>query len=318
MHHNGEAHTYSNSAGWYVSMVFETICYWAVPVFFMLTGANLLDYRNKYSTRVFFQKRIKKVVIPWISWLVICAVLKYIKGSLVIDSLGDIVSGIINNDFMEIYWFFPAIIMVYLSLPVLSSLFELNGYRKLFAYMILMTFVFVDCMPYLLYTVGVQMNMDFLFPLDTGYLQYVLLGYLLSTCKDIKKKNCAMIYFLAVLMCILRYVVTVTSEADEFFFSYKSFHAFLLALGVFLLFKSMEKYFLRIPDAVNDWIRKLSECTMGVYLVHMIIIYQVVGKIPFMNKLYVWNVLAPIMTYLLSLAVVYALKKIPILRYIVP
>ncbi len=32
----------------------EVSFYWAVPVFFMLTGVTLLDYRKRYSTKVFY------------------------------------------------------------------------------------------------------------------------------------------------------------------------------------------------------------------------------------------------------------------------
>ena len=36
-------------------MVVETLAYWAVPVFFMITGVTLLGYREKYSTATFFK-----------------------------------------------------------------------------------------------------------------------------------------------------------------------------------------------------------------------------------------------------------------------
>lgn len=56
MHCNGIAHQYSDTAAWRQSMVIETIAYWAVPVYFMISGATLLDYRDKYLTRVFFKR----------------------------------------------------------------------------------------------------------------------------------------------------------------------------------------------------------------------------------------------------------------------
>lgn len=57
MHCNGIAHQYSDTTAWRQSMVIETIAYWAVPVYFMISGATLMDYRDKYLTRVFFKKR---------------------------------------------------------------------------------------------------------------------------------------------------------------------------------------------------------------------------------------------------------------------
>ena len=60
MHCNGIVHTYSNTLDWKQSLIIEVIAYWAVPVFFMLSGATLLEYRKRYTTTMFFKKEFKK------------------------------------------------------------------------------------------------------------------------------------------------------------------------------------------------------------------------------------------------------------------
>ena len=55
---------------WDTANVIESVFYFAVPVFFMLTGATLIDYHERYSTKEFFLKRFKKTVIPFIGWSV--------------------------------------------------------------------------------------------------------------------------------------------------------------------------------------------------------------------------------------------------------
>ena len=58
LHHNGIVHNYNvNSLAWKQALIFEVLFYWAVPIFFMLTGATLVSYREQYSTKVFFTKR---------------------------------------------------------------------------------------------------------------------------------------------------------------------------------------------------------------------------------------------------------------------
>jgi len=57
IHHNGLAHTYAANRVWKECLLAEVGCYWAVPVFLMLSGANLMNYREKYSTKTFFKKR---------------------------------------------------------------------------------------------------------------------------------------------------------------------------------------------------------------------------------------------------------------------
>ena len=47
LHCNGIVHKFSQDRAWATSLIVETIAYWAVPVFFMLTGATLMNYRKK-------------------------------------------------------------------------------------------------------------------------------------------------------------------------------------------------------------------------------------------------------------------------------
>ena len=47
LHCNGIVHTYTKGMSWAASLIIEVIFYWAVPIFFMLTGAKTLNYRVK-------------------------------------------------------------------------------------------------------------------------------------------------------------------------------------------------------------------------------------------------------------------------------
>ena len=63
LHHNGVVHTYSNSWTWKTALIVETGAYWAVPVFLMLSGATLMNYRENYDTVTFFKKRFSRAVL---------------------------------------------------------------------------------------------------------------------------------------------------------------------------------------------------------------------------------------------------------------
>ena len=47
---------------WMVSNTFDSIVRWCVPVFFMLSGAFLLDPSKNDTPLIFFRKRLNKVV----------------------------------------------------------------------------------------------------------------------------------------------------------------------------------------------------------------------------------------------------------------
>ena len=128
MHHNSAVYHYKSENLWFVSLAVETLCYWAVPIFFMISGANLLSYRQKYSTVTFLKKRIMKSLFPWISWSIGALVLQILKGTYSVTDLNPamLVSEILNCKVISIYWFFPAVIACYLIIPFLSSVEEKN------------------------------------------------------------------------------------------------------------------------------------------------------------------------------------------------
>lgn len=51
-----------------LGLAIEVLFYWAVPIFFMLTGATLMRYRERYDTKTFLLKRFQRTVIPFLAW----------------------------------------------------------------------------------------------------------------------------------------------------------------------------------------------------------------------------------------------------------
>ena len=74
MHFNGLVYAYSPTFDWFQALFVDCFFYWAVPVFFMLTGATLLGYRDKYDTKTFFSKRLRRVAVPFLAWSLIALV----------------------------------------------------------------------------------------------------------------------------------------------------------------------------------------------------------------------------------------------------
>lgn len=53
MHVNNCFWTFSTERYWKSADVIESVMYFAVPCFFMISGANLMDYRKRYDTKTF-------------------------------------------------------------------------------------------------------------------------------------------------------------------------------------------------------------------------------------------------------------------------
>lgn len=73
---------YTSDANFVFEVLIRAIAYCAVPVFFMITGATLIDYRERYDTKTFFKKRLLKVIIPLIIWSIIYFIINFLKENL--------------------------------------------------------------------------------------------------------------------------------------------------------------------------------------------------------------------------------------------
>ena len=75
IHTNGCFYEFNIDECWGWANVIESGLGFAVPVFIMVSGATLMDYSHRYSTKEFFKKRVIKTVIPYLVWSVIGNVL---------------------------------------------------------------------------------------------------------------------------------------------------------------------------------------------------------------------------------------------------
>lgn len=56
LHCNGIVHTYAPGRAWKTSLIVETVFFWAVPVFLMISGATLMNYRKNMIQKHFLRR----------------------------------------------------------------------------------------------------------------------------------------------------------------------------------------------------------------------------------------------------------------------
>ena len=187
LHCGGIGSTFSTARWWKTSLIIEVVCYFAVPMFIMLSGAHLMNYREKYDTKTFFKKRFIRVLIPTIAWFIIMSVWKiFIIKTLDVKGIG--LNGFINlifgNKIEFIYYYLFVIIGLYLTMPLLSQLAE-KKYRNTLWYVVIVFFIFNSLIPQILIWFNINWNSD-IGILIGCYAMYAILGYLLST-QDVPK-----------------------------------------------------------------------------------------------------------------------------------
>jgi len=172
-----------NSSSFPWRLLLGIIGLWAIPVFFMLSGAKLMDYRERYSTKAYFAKRFKKTIIPWVLWSLFAFMLLILRdpawlSSSPIDLTRYFIEGVWNTWLQPAYWFFIPLSWVYLCIPLVSLLRER---RRLLWCIAAALLIFSTVRSIAEQPVPGEFR-DYRFPMS-GYLGYAILGYLLKLAK---------------------------------------------------------------------------------------------------------------------------------------
>ena len=328
LHVNGAVHTFAKTRNWVSCMFIEALFYFAVPVFFMLTGATLMNYRKRYDTGAFFKKRILKTFVPFIIWSItgICWSIFYTKGLKIsdINTPAKFISAVINCKGMGIYWFFPALFSVYLTIPLFSLVDEDKriGKKGIFTYLILVYIVLNVLLPFVCRLTGIQWNSALNAVSCGGYVVWFLIGYLLAN-TDINKKFRILIYILGLIGFFMYFYLTVqnsfkTGRFDKTYAGYMNIPAIFMGTAVFVLFKygkwnSIEKH-----EKAVRFVRNLSSASFGVYLIHYYLKDFSIRHFGIDPRSTLYRIVGTFIIYGLSVIIVRVIQKIPVIRKMVP
>ena len=310
---------------WYPLSFVHATFYWPVPVFLMISGATLMDYRDRMSTREYIGRRWQRVGIPFLFWSVVAVIYWYVvawytgKNWQVFDPI-DIIVNIERGTTNYYYWFFPALFSAYLLIIMLSAINKPLRVRVL-AFVAVIGVVYQAVSLTVMPLLGYSSSSDWAMPV-AGLMLYPVLGYLCITL-DFTRRQRMLIYVAGAVGWLLHlWSLWVLSKNEGYivdaFSAYDNICAITQAVAVFVAFRHLpwDKVCGRFPSFASriDW---LSGCSFGIYLIQ----YYVMDRIgEFLPGVFVgWGliVFGFIPAYLLSLAIVALIKQIPILKRVV-
>ena len=323
---------------WSTANVIESVFYFAVPVFFMLSGATLIDYQDRYSTKEFFKKRFLKTVVPFIFWSVfgmlwayretLWAILLNKPNNGLDGRFLSITDGIVNTRFRDIYWFFIPLFCIYMIIPLFASV-KKEKRIKIFTYLIGISFVINFIVPFGLSLLNryAEINFEWTYKIYVGfeYLFYVLVGYVIHK-TDIKLKHRLIIYVVAIAGLLTHiigtYYATLNSgrvSVDQFFKGYYNLPCAVYSIGIYLFIKQASAK-IKNKKAV-DFFSCMQGYTFPIYLIHRYYLdifekHSDVLNLYRDSLIYVFS--TTIMALILSVLTTMILRKIPILKRIVP
>jgi surface polysaccharide O-acyltransferase-like enzyme len=311
------------SATWQAANFYDSFSRMGVPLFFMVSGYLLLGKIEPITD--FFRKRFFKVGIPTLFWsaaYLLWSVEAYTNGTM--NPLGVALSmlKVMYLGDVEIHlWFLYILIGIYLAVPVLR-VYVSNASRRDLIYFVALWFLATPLLELAHRLVGFQTAL--VIPVVGGYVGYFVMGYLLA---DVELNSRGRL--LSALGCMLAIAFTyfgtnllsaVSGPIDAYFYSYFSPPSVLASICGFLLLKDLGSMF----GKLGGTIRVLSSASFGIFLIHIFVV-EILRKGVLGFRLYSWMgpsvymiPLTALAVFVLSFIIVFVMRKILVLKMLVP
>lgn len=242
---------------WNVANFFDSISRYSVPMFFMISGALLLN--KDYSLKCFFGKRLGKVLPPFLIWSLIYSVFnRYIfkeEPFNVIKIIKDVFYGAEYH-----LWFVYTLLGVYLTVPILRKWIKDATVKEMKYVLIIWLVTLILTIPNLkVYFFKIDLSFF------SGFIGYFILGYYLSLFKFRKIVSVFLIVLGNIITIIGTYYFTIkTFKFYYYFYEYLCINTFLVSSGMFMFFNKM----ITTNKKVDLIAQQVNQTCFGIYLIH--------------------------------------------------
>jgi len=312
LHTNGKFWTFSATERyWMTANIIECIFYFAVPIFFMITGITLIDYQDKYSLKEYFKKRILKTVFPYIAWSFIGIAYLYISGQIELITLRYIINGLLTGNIISVYWFFPVLFCVYLSLPFFAAI-DKSKRKWVFEYLFVVAFFVNILIPFIINIIGINIHWPYSLEVVSGYLIWIVTGVLLY--KYPLKKNIKYIIICFGILGLFMHIIgtyRLSMAAGSIVQTYKGYNnlpCFFYVLGIFIILTEMAKKIMKIK-ILRKVINFLGNYTFSFYLMHWYIMDILKNMLNVDTRAIVWRLGAPVIIEIIVIIITYITRQ---------
>ena len=238
-----------------VSLIFNTISRVSVPIFFMISGALLLDRKFDFKK---YKKRILKILLLIVAWDILYLIWEYLFLGVIYDKLYKL----FTEPYRAHLWFLYVIIILYALQPLLKYILDrINNTCKIILFILWL----------LLSTVSMyNLSVANIFTIFSNIGFFVIGKYLydyLQNSKNNKKYTFIMIILLLVSFTESVYLnYTASVKFNMFYNLFFAYRTPFIILATFIIFKLV--YIYCHDKKPNELIMLGSELSLGVYLIH--------------------------------------------------
>ena len=307
---------------WAFSSSFAALGNVGVPLFFMISGALLLN--REYEINFFLKSKLLRIFIPFVFWIIIAILLRiYLNpDNATIDF---VLAAIFEKGYV---WFIWMLLGVYLITPVINSFVQYKGLDgvKYFLAIWLVTII--------LTTLNMFPFMKIELSYFAGYVGYFMLGYYLKNCHpNISQKKLMIISLITFLITTTFVVFLILNHHMGMWKSfYRTIFPVIQATSVFIFFRFFEEYsndheessinrfFSSMKESsLGKAITSISICSYGIYLTHYLFIWILLHISDhifpiFARNPFKWIPVIYLIVLLCSWGLVWIFSKIPYLN----
>jgi surface polysaccharide O-acyltransferase-like enzyme len=292
---------------------------WAVPCFFMVTGALLLDPNRALSYKKLFTRYIFKLLMVILVFNIIYSISDmFLNGNPGTDQILNGVYKAFTGKTWSHMWYLYTLFGIYLMLPLYRMIAEKSKLGDI-RYLLAVFFVFISLVP-LLDIFEISCGFDI--PTATIYPFWIFMGYAIHQGFLRNKRVIPFFMFVsgtALLVMATWFRWNLPAEGLEKLFSYSSPLVITQAVGFYQMIGLADNGKTGTIRNLLMWIDKRS---FGIYLVHLIFIRWMLRYFhinPFAMVLPSGVVLALLVLLVLVLSgiVVWILQKIPLVNKLV-
>lgn len=268
--------SFSEGPSWLMVNAILILSRWSVPVFFMLSGALLLDPSRQESTVDFYRKRCARIGLPLIFWSLFYIIFDALLNGNHI-SIRDVVAKIISARPEVHLWFIYAIVMLYLVTPFTRIFLNAVNERERWALAVGLLILSSLSTLFWIYTNSTTWRLppEPIFTVEWGfYAGYYVLGYLVRDI-NISKRDCAAAFTIFVITSIISifiiYILTLydqSGRAKGIVYGYTSPVVIVQSLMAYFFISGMARCS-QFPWRFGSFTANLSMASLGIYLIHI-------------------------------------------------
>ena len=278
---------------------------WGVPIFLMITGFFMLDPAKEVTLKKLYTKNTLRIFTALVFWSFVYAL-------------------VLHKPFYPLgsqethFWYLGMIIGVYVAVPILRLIVANPQLMKYFvlAWLCMMLYSFLGNF--------ITLPFDMQEVLFAKFASYCVLGYYikyLSTLTSADNPNIRqirhLIYWLGLLGLLVTAVGVVISQNDECVLLNYSAPNMIICSAAILLYGACHP--MKLSGRKAALLLNCSECTFGIYLVHVLILIEIYNRLArFVPQMVPHMILSVLIAFFVGYGITFLLKKIPVVnKYIV-